>query len=190
MLSLSTEAQAALDAGRFIMRTGIVFYLGCGTYGFWNGPGTFTYGGVDFEPGGSLIEIGDIPAVGNLTAEKVELILRAIANSELSPDILATIENEQYHQRPVAIWQFLFNPDTSALIIAIRHYSGYIDQIEHQDDEKEYALAASLESRSRDHQKTGYRMRTNADQDQVSSGDKFYQHTSATASVVRKWGKA
>lgn len=190
MLNISSEAQTALDAGRFIMRTGIVFYLGGGTYAWWDGPGTLTYGGVAFKAGGSLLEIGEIPAVGNLTAEKVEVTLRATPNTDLTPDVLATIEGEQYHQRPVAIWQFIFDADTSALATALRHYSGYIDQIEHVDEADSYKLVASLESRSRDHQKTGYRMRTTADQGQVSSGDLIFQHVSTTKTVERKWGKA
>lgn len=188
MLSLSSEAQSALDAGRFVMRTGIVFYLGGGTHAFWDGVGPYTYGGVTFEASGSLLEIGDIPAVGTLASEKVEVTLRAIANTELSPDVLATIEDEQYHQRPVTIWQFIFDADTGSLATAIRHYSGYIDQIEHKDEDGEYSLVASLESRSRDHQKTGYRMRSTSDQDQISSGDLFYQHVSTTSTVTRKWG--
>ena len=188
MLALSPETQAALDAGRIVVRVGIVFDFGT-QYAFWGGEGPFTWSSITFQPGGSLLEISDIPSVGDMTAESVTVTLRALPDAGLTPDVLATIESEDYHQAPATIYQLLFDPDTRALLTGIRHYAGYVDQIAHVDEGHSYALQATLESRARDHTKTGYRMRTTADQALVSPGDLFFQHVSTVATITRKWGR-
>lgn len=190
VLAIPSEAQDALDSGRIVMRTGIVFDFPSGVYAFWDGAGTFEWGGYAFAPGGSLLEISEIPAAADLSSAPVTIKLRAVQDSALTPDVLGTIEAEDYHQRPVTIYAFFFSADDWSLLAGTRHYAGYLDQIEHSDGPGDYHLEAKIESRSRDHQKTGYRMHTTADQEDVSPGDLFFQHVSTVGTYSRKWGRA
>lgn len=190
VLTLPTAATEAMASGGVILRTGIAFDFPSGLYAFWDGDHPFLWSGLTFQPGGGLLEISEIPAASDMSSSPVTVKLRALPDAGLTPDVLGTIEEEIYHQRPVTIWAFFFSPDDGSFLAGIRHYSGYLDQIEHDDGPSDYHLVAHLESRSRDHTKTGYRMHTTADQAQVSPGDLFFQHVSTTSTYVRKWGRA
>lgn len=189
-ISIPSGAQAALNSGRIVMRTGITFDFPSGLYAFWDGEGPFAWSGLTFAPGGGLLEISEIPASADMSSVPVTVKLRAVPDSALTADVLGTIEDEAYHQRPVTIYAFFFSVDDRSLLAGIRHYAGYLDQIEHIDGAGDYHLEARLESRARDHTKTGYRMHTTADQEQVSPGDMFFQHVSTVGTYTRKWGRA
>ena len=189
-ITIPPAARDALGSWRIVLRTGIVFDFPSGIYAFWDGMGTYEWSGVDFAPGGRLLEVSEIPSSADLSSAPVTVKLRAIPDAGLTTDVLGTIEEEQYHQRPVTIYAFFFSADDGAYLAGIRVYAGYIDQIDHIDGPGDYHIEARLESRSRDHTRTGHRARSPADQDRVSAGDLFFQHVSTTSTIERKWGRA
>lgn len=161
-----------LASGRAVSRALILVTFPSGSYGFWTGQGVLTYSSQDYVGAGGLIDIQQIGGVSDLSAVPLLLTLTSVPNSDLSPDILATIEGESWHQAPVKISRAYFDPDTRTLLSVERFYSGYIDKIDHEDQIGGGAvLKAYLESKARDHLKTGYRTRSDSDQRWLNATD-------------------
>lgn len=172
MKSFDSSTIAMLASGRAVSRALLEFTFPSDTYRFWTGQGVLTYSGNDYTGAGGLIDIQQIGGVSDLSAVPLLLTLTSVPNSDLSPDVLATIEGESWHQAPVKISRAYFDPDTRALLSVERFYSGYIDKIDHEDQIGGGAvLKAYLESKARDHLKTGYRTRSDSDQRWLNATD-------------------
>ena len=177
MRSFTAATQAALDAGRIVDRRMVLLDLGSGLYGFWSGLGPFSYNGVTYQGAGSLLEIDGVRQTSDLSAVQVVGRLTGIPNSLLTPDVLATIESEVYHQRPCTLAIAYFHPSTFALLSVEVDYRGVIDRIVHREQSDDAAvLEVQLESRFRDHQKGGYRVRSDADQRRIDPNDDSLRH--------------
>jgi hypothetical protein len=189
--SLNSATQAALDAGRVADRRMFLLDLGSGLYGFHNGLGPIVYNGVTYKGAGSLISIAGIRQTSDLSSVQVVGRLSSMANTALTPEVLSTIETEVYHQRPAQILTAYFNPDTWALLSVELEYRGYIDRIAHQDQvDGESILEVHLESRFRDHQRRGYRVRSSADQARIDPTDTGLKHLTAVSSETVTFGRA
>lgn len=180
---------AAIASGAYVLRRGVTFDFPSGLYAFWDGDAPFTTSGVTYAPGGSLLEISEIPSAADLSSSSVTLTLRAIPDVGLTPDVLGSIEDETYHQRPATISLFFFDP-SGALLAEQRVYAGYVDRLSFVESGADYVIEMALESRSRDHVKVGWRMRMSADQAMRRAGDLFFAGAAQTATVTRKWGRA
>lgn len=171
MRSYDAATQAALAAQGIVRRGLIMFQFPSGNYGFWDGAGAFTYGGITYNPGAQLIEIDTGTQVLTLESNAITLKLYANPDTVLTEDVLRTIETEDYHQRPVTISKAIFNADTKALISIIPVWKGYVDQITHERSADGYALVGRCESRSIDYTRRGWAVASNAQQQQISTGD-------------------
>ena len=188
--SYATGVQASLDAGRVIDRMLILIDLASGLRGFWTGLGPFTYNGVTYVGAGSLISIEGIQQGSDQSAVQVVGRLTSIPNTDLTPDILATIENETYHQRPATITTAYFDPDSTGFLGAEVEYRGYIDRIVHSENHNgDAVLEVHLESRFRDHQRAGYRMRSHNDQQRIAPGDMGLMHLAMVEHESVSFGK-
>jgi hypothetical protein len=187
MRSLNADTLALLDAGRAVIRGMIRFDFGTGIYCFWNGSAPFEFEGRTYLPGG-VIEVDAIQ--GSYGAEAVGLTLRLAEAPDdgLTPDVLATIEQEDYHQRPVTISDAYFHPDTGALLFVEPVYRGLVDVVTH-DAGEESALVIQCESRALDNVKPGFRVRSTADQQSVWPGDRFYEHAEVSGKQEIFWGR-
>lgn len=176
-VALAPATQSALDAGRIVDRGMILFDLGSGIYGFWTGVAPFTFEGVTYVGAGSLIALDGIRQTSDLSAVQVKVVLTAIENSALTPDVLGTIESEVYHQRPCTIMTAYFDAETSALLSVEVEYRGIIDRIVHTESvDGQAVLECNLESRFRDHTKSGYRVRSDGDQRRIAPLDDGLAH--------------
>src|SRR5215207_6966463 len=188
--AFNISTQAALDAGRVADRRLILFDLASGLYGFHSGLGPFTYNGVTYVGSGSLISIEGVRQSSDLSSVQVTARLTSIPNSALTPDVLSTIEAETYHQRPAEILTAYFNPDTWALLSVELEYRGYVDRIVHGDQVNgESYIEAHLESRFRDHQRRGYRVRSLLDQQRIDPSDTGLRHVTAVTSTPVLFGR-
>lgn len=175
MINLSENLLTLLDQGRASIRGLMRFDLGTGTYGFWTGARPFTYGGLQYLPGG-VIKVEDVAATLGFEASGLTITLAEAPDDGLTPEVLATIEAEDYHQRPVTIWDLYLHPDTGAVLMATPVYRGLIDTVRHTSDGEEAGLIVQCESRAIDNSKTGYRVRSTADQQSMWSTDRFYEN--------------
>jgi hypothetical protein len=180
----------ALNTGRIVDRGLITFELGSGLYGFWTGLGTFVFNGVTYVGAGSLISIDGVEQVTDLSSVPVTLRLSSIPNTDLTPTVLSTIEQEVYHQRPASISTAYFNADSYALLSVELEYRGYIDVISYSETVGgDATLEVRLESRFRDHQRTGYRVRSDVDQRRISASDNGLRHVTVVANEKVTFGR-
>jgi hypothetical protein len=168
----------------------LLFDLPEGLFGFWGGYGTLTVNGVPYVGAGSLIELQAINMGTDLSASPLTVKLRAVPETELSPDVLATIDNYAYKNRPAHVTLAYFDRVTGGLVTAIQWWQGYIDVVSHEEIVGgEYVLTARLEPLSLDHSRTGYRMRSDADQKLIDGADRFFEHAAITATQNIPYGR-
>lgn len=192
MRDLDGATQALLDRGRIIRRDAILFDFAEGTYGFWWGEGRLVWNGLTFVGAGKLLEVDNISAGGDMPPE-LTVTLSAVPNSELSPDVLAAIEDYTYHLRPAVLYRFYFDPDTGGMIGALPDvlFRGQVDQIIQEDNPGgEFQLVATLVGRTVDLRKAGQLKRGLETQKRINGGapDLFFEHVATTSTVVAKWG--
>ena len=185
MRSLSPEVLNLLDQGRVVIR-GMIRFDFSQTYGFWTGNADWLYNGVTYVPGG-IINVSTLPAQMGFESQGLELSLASAPSNGLTPEILATIETEIYHQKPVTISDAFFHPDTNALLFVEPLYRGYVDTIEHEMGSNGH-LTMRCESRAVDNGKTGYRVRSNADQQLIKPDDNFFQYVESAQKEEVYWG--
>lgn len=190
MKPFTAATLTSLATGRAIERELMLIDLVSGIYGFWTGAGVFTFGGVDYVGAGQLIRLESANQVMDLSAVSLVARLSAIPDTSLTPNVLATIEAEIYHQRPVTISRAYFHPDTGVMLSVERWFRGYIDKIDHEEDiGGNFQLVAYLESKSRDHTKTGYRLRADSDQRSINPNDGGLRYAATAAQLEIFWGR-
>lgn len=173
MISLTPGVLALLDEGRIIVRGLIKFQFGTGTYGFIKSNQKLNFGGLDYLPGG-LLGVSDFNTETGLSAKQFQVSLSA-SGDDLTPDVLQTIEAEDYRDRPVTIYDAYFHPDTGELLHVQAIMRGYVDTIDHIDtQESGYTIVANCETRSLDYTRSNSRKRSNLDQFRRSAVDDFF----------------
>lgn len=178
-----------MDEGRVSIRGMIRFVFGTGTYGFIRSQQELTYSGLTYQPGG-LISVSDLSGGVDRTASGFTVTLAASADDGLTPAVLRTIENEDYRDRPVTVYDAYFHPDTGALLHVQTMRRGYVDVIEHErDPEAGYVLTARCESRALDYTRRNDRRRTVADQARRAPGDLFFEHAAQRGREEVFWGR-
>ena len=176
MRAYSTDTQNALAGSAIVRRGMILFDFPSGYYGFWDGSGPFTYNSITHQGGAQAFEVELGEENLDLASSKVTLRLKANPELGLTPDVLSTIENENYHQRPVTISRALFDKDTGALISVTPIRRGKVDMVEHIKDGTDYTIVGHIESRSLDYSKRGTAMRSDAEQKAISPGDRGLEY--------------
>lgn len=189
MISLPSDVLDLLDAGRISIRGLIRFDFGSGTYGFIKAQAPFDYSGVSYQPGG-IIEVSDLSGGTGTAARQFTLTLAASPDDGLTPEVLQTIEQEDYRDRPVTISDAYFHPDTGALLHVQALRRGYVDTIDHeQDRDGGYRLVVTCETRALDYTRTNGRVRSNADQQRRAPGDRWFEHASKRGREEVFWGR-
>jgi hypothetical protein len=188
--SYDVNDQAALDAHVVSSRMLVRLDLAQGVFGFWTGIGILAYGGVNYVGAGSLLSIEGIKQSSDLSSVQVVGRLTGIANSDLTPDVLASIETYTYHQRECIIYSAYFNESDTMIGAPEIEFRGYIDRIVHTDNaDGQAAIEVHLESRFRDHQKSGYRVRSDQDQRNIDPTDEGMRHVTKVSSEKVTFGK-
>lgn len=176
MKSYDAGTEAALAARGIVERGMILFDFPSGYYGFWDGAGVFTNDSIDYLPGAQILEIDTWQQSLELAANSLTIRLFPNPEAGLTPNVLTTIEDEEYHQRPVTIMRAIFNASTNALISVLPIWRGVVDQVEHQRSGEDYVLIGRCESRALDYSRRGTAMASDAQQQAVSTGDLFFQY--------------
>jgi hypothetical protein len=168
----------------------LLFDLGSGLYGFHTGFGPFDYNSVTYVGAGQLIAVEDYTQTQGLSAQSLVISLTSVPDSTITPNLLATIENEVYHQRPVTVMTAYFDADTSNLLSVEIEYRGYIDQLVHKTTiAGEARIEAHCESKFRDLSRTGYRKRSDEDQRRILSTDNGLRHVNVVATERVTFGR-
>ena len=189
--AIDAATKAQLQAGEILDRYMVKFAFDEGTFGFWGGVGTLTHDSQTYTGAGSLIELDEL--VQGVEGEAIALVLKltAVPNSDLSPDILASIDRDYtWHQRVATVMTAYFTP-ANVLLSVETEGRFYIDRLVFQHGlGGESVLMLYLESKARDLIKTGYRIRSDEDQKLIDSNDCALRHTIDAATIPVIWGRA
>lgn len=173
---LTPEVQALYDKGRIKLRQMVRFQFASGVYGFIADRSELVYQGVTYIPFGLLKVSGLDSASGTSASSSFTLTLPASPAHGLTPEKLRLIENEDYRDRPVTVFDAHFHPVTGALLQVEAVARGYLDTIDHEEDENGYVLTAQCEGRQLDYSRKNGRVRSVADQQRRAPGDRFFEH--------------
>lgn len=189
-MTLSSAVKALYDAGRISTRQMIRLQFGSGLYGFIARREPLTYGGVEYKPFG-LIEVSDIGGGTGTSADgSFTLTLAESAADGLTPAILLQIEEQDYRDRPVTVFDAHFHPDTGELLQVETVARGYIDVVEHSTDpDRGHVLTVNCEGRQLDYSRRNGRVRSTADQQRRAPGDRFFEHAGRAGRVEVLWGQ-
>lgn len=178
-MAFPSALEDLLEANTIVVRSGVKFALGTGTYGFWNGPGIITIDSVDYKQN-TLIEIDEPVFTTGTAASDFKIQMPESADWGVTPDVLAQIESEDYKGYPVTVYDFYFDPDTRELLHVEPMIYGYIDTVDHVWDENQWKLVGNLVSGAVDNHRDGYRSASHEDQQLISPGDLFLEHAAKT----------
>jgi len=187
--ALPSDLTDQFDAGEIVERDMILFDFESGLYGFWTGAEQFEYQSVTYIPG-SVLEVDTEKSQTGPESVPRSVSLSSIPDTALDPDVLASIEAETYHQRPVIFYTAYFDPADMSLITVITRYRGYLDKIVHQDGPDRYTVTAMLESRARDNRRHSVRLASDADQRKIDPDDQFFEHAASVRTEKVYFGKA
>lgn len=191
MRTISADTLESIKRGDFAHTWLIDFNLPEGIFGFWPGTGNLVVSGITYVGAGSLLSIDQIDMGVDLSSSPLSVSLRAVPDTSLSPDLLASIDDYSYKNRPARLHLAYFSPSTGDAITVILWWQGYIDVVNHQEQiGGEYVLLATLEPRSLDHSRIGYRMRSDTDQKLIDATDLFFEHAATTGTEEIKYGGA
>ena len=187
---LTPEVQALYDEGRVKTRQMLRFQFGSGLYGFISDRSPLTYQGLEYVPFG-LIKVSDIENGSGTSANGgFTLTLAESPDDGLTPEILLQIEDEDYRDRPVTVYDAHLHPDTGALLQIEAVARGYLDTIDHDENpESGYVLIGRCEGRQLDYSRKNGRKRSMADQQRRKPGDKFFEHAGKAGRVEVVWGR-
>lgn len=189
MITLPTSVLNLLDQGRINIRGLIRFDFGTGTYGFAKSIAPITYSSLVYKPGGA-ISVSDLNDDANMTATQFTVTLAASPDDGLTPEVLQTIEAEDYRDRPVTVYDAYFHPDTNEMLFVQVMKRGYVDTIDHvTTQDVGYTIVANCESRALDYTRVNGRKRSDLDQQRRNPGDGFFLFAAMRGREQVYWGK-
>lgn len=161
-----------------------------GQKAFFSGQGEFVWSGITFKGAGNLFQLSTVGGVSDGTAVGLAIKVNGDARVGLDASAFATIETIQYRNAPVMVWRAYLHPTTYDLLSVEPVFRGRLDTIEHNVTEGgDVYMQAAVESGSIDLGRSGYRMRTDADQRLIDPTDGSLRHVQATVTQEVKWGK-
>lgn len=186
MKTFSAAAIAALAAGDVVMAAAARFSFGAGTHRLWSGEGQITLAD------GVYTGIGGRGLVAPISAEAgggIEGVVLALDG--LDPAVAATIEAEDYHQRPVLIQWLLFDAPGVTLLDAQPFFRGRVDTIRRRRRVGDKAaIEIAVEGGARDMARHGSRLRSWSDQLLVSDQrDNSLRRVTTAGQVTLYWGQ-
>jgi hypothetical protein len=185
MKTLSEDALAKLAGRDPIIAGAAKFVFPSGVYRFWSGYGRLNWGEGEFLGTGARALIAPIETSIGGAADGLTIRLSA-----LDPDIAQSIEQEDYHQKPVTIYRLIF-ADLSTLLAAPVFLRGRVDIIPISETiGADASLGINIEGPRRDMGRAGARIRSDADQRTLGGGaDGGMRHISISGRKVLSWGQ-
>lgn len=145
----------------------------------WTGRGDRTIGGNVYTGSATLIGIGEMSEVVDLTAESLTITLSGLASG-----IAAVALDEPYQGRVANI--YLGELSTSTIMLA---FSGYLDTLSIADDGETSGLSVTIESKLVDLQRPRTRRYTKESQRALYPGDTFFDATAGLADKQVPFGR-
>lgn len=186
MKNFSAPALAALASGTVIMAGAVQFSFGS-TYRLWSGLGALTLADIgDFDGIGAHALIVPVRSEKGEGVDGVRLSL-----SKLEPAVAASINNEDYQQKPVVIWRCIHDSATHALLDFDTFFRGRVNTVTLRETARaESSIDVFIEGAGLDMGRTNGRVRSNADQRTLGgSTDGGMKHIATAGEVTLRWGQ-
>jgi hypothetical protein len=188
--TVSSGLQGLLDGRRFPVRELLKMTISGVERSFWTGEGPYTYNGIVYQAGGSIIKIAPISAQRAGYASSIQVFMSSIPNTRVTPEVLSGIFQEDYRNQPIQIMRASFDPVSWALSDVRTRWKGKIDRVSMQAAPDDQArLIFHCVSREMDAKKTGYRIRSEEDQRLIDLNDRFFQYAGVVDKQTVFWGK-
>ncbi|MBZ9922144.1 hypothetical protein LB579_31155 [Mesorhizobium sp. BR1-1-7] len=202
MRTLSTENAAALAARQLVARDFLWIIArdydtgGDVPHGFWSDVGDVSAPVLDpntglsdtrsFEGSGTLIQIGAVPLVSNLTVQNITISL-----SQIDESVANFARGYDLKQARVEVYRGLFSPASRRLVApAVNRFVGFVDQVEITTPKEGEAGAIVLTCASNTQEVTRSNPDTRSYDSQVlrSETDNFFQDVTTVAGWEFFWG--
>lgn len=203
MRTLHEDVEAALAENRLVARDFLnVWPRNRSTgeevqKGYWSGVGTISAPVLNpltgssqtrsFRGVGTLIEIGNIPLVSNVTVQRVPIKL-----SHIDTDVMGALRTYDLRQARVQIFRGLFDLDTRALKqTALPRFVGFVDgaPLETPSENEEGSFVLECVSHTQEMTRASTETRSDESQKRRSSSDNFYQDTATVGERELFWGR-
>lgn len=186
MLTLPSEIATLLNAGRYSMRSMLRVDLDAGAEGLWTGTYAVTLDEVVYAPTAGNMVIEPVEVSSGLDADQLKITI-----SGLQTAVTSVLDGVAWHQRPATVYLAFLN-DAETVVHAMPSFSGFLDVLTVQDAADANAtIEAILESNNRELSRSYGRVRSDADQRSVSTGDGFFKYvTAANTDVEINWGRS
>jgi len=184
--SFSPDALAALAAKQVVISGAAEFFFG-DTYRLWSGIGALDLPGV-----GTFDGIGARALIVPIRSEKGEGVDGVrLTLSRLEPKVAATINDEDYRQKPVVIRRLIFNADGNTLLDSDTYFRGRVNSITIRHVARgDCAIDVSVEGASLDMGRSNARVRSNSDQRTLGgSTDGALKNVSVAGERTLAWGQ-
>lgn len=186
MKTLPIDAEAQLAGQAPVVAGAAKLVLPSAVYRLWSGYGDVAIEGEPYKGIGARALITPISSQIGGAADGLTVTL-----SQLDPDIAQTIEQEDYHQKPITIWRLFFAADQRTLLGAAVFMRGRLDFVKARETVGgEAALDFIIEGPRRDMNRAGARVRSDADQRILGgAGDAAFKHISTAGRKTLVWGQ-
>lgn len=159
MKTLNAGALAAIQSTTPVIAGAAKFEFAT-SYRLWSGYGDLTIASETYTGVGATALIVPIRSTMGSGVEAVDLTL-----SGLDPNIAATIEAEDYAQKPCTIWRAVFAGDGVTLLDAAVFYRGRVDVVQIREQPGGTStIVVTVEGAGRDLERRGVRTKSDTDQ--------------------------
>jgi hypothetical protein len=185
MRVLSSDALAALDSGRFGVRTLVkVAPAGETPFCIWDDVGDLSYASDTYTGKAGRFTVSPYQTTQDLTARNVDVTFSGIDGEAVAYFLAAP-----WHQAPLTIARGIFAVDTPQTIAVTVEFAGFVDQMISSDQVGgAWTLVYRCESAAREFQRAGARTRSDSDQRQRDADDGFLKFATSAVNTKIDWG--
>lgn len=139
MRDISTLMKSLLDGSTLSVFFAVEMDLDSGSIFMWSGVGDLTFGGNTYAGVGTLVNIGQIEEVSELSARGASITLNGIPSTMLSMAL-----TEKYQGRKAFI-RFGVITDSGAEVLEV--FSGFLDQMNINEGSETCSISVTIESK-------------------------------------------
>lgn len=187
MRIISSQAQEALDTGRFAVRCLCkIMPIGSAPLCFWDDVGTITLDGDDYVGAPGRFTIDASVSSSDLSSHSLQLTF-----SGLDAAAVAIVEGYQWHQCPVLVQRVIIATDAPQVLHVVPEFSGFLDVMTWTERAGGTStLVLSCESAAREMSRSGARTSSDADQRERDPTDGFFSFAASAVNETINWGQA
>ena len=189
MKSVDAATATQIAANVQIQRLMVLFDVGSGLYGFWQGNGPLTWNSITFKGGAQILEFDFGQEAIGTESNSFTITLRSNPDAGLGADVLASFFAETYHLRPVTVYMAWFDPATRAMAgNPVPFRRGLISDVGLYGEAQDRYLRGTCESWSVNNTRRGWAKASDAEHQAIFAGDKFFEFTGIVGTVQMPFG--